>query len=336
MKIVHTFLPLNEPVISKNNLLLMTLSMLLAKKNYDKVVLYTNVETANFVRKIGLPYDEINDQLLEGKYFGTFSIPKMLVYSVQTEPYIHIDIDSFLFYKLTVSGQIRSAYNEGAKCMVSFDDYGMGFLNTYFLNTFKIKDLLPPDFVSQISFRDIPNMCIFGGENYELISEATLYCLKLYEENKNFFDSYYYNACIIEQLFIPSAIKLLIKDNKKYENVKIEYMFGENPTLFNFLGKETMEYPIEINSNGDKTIIENDLDLYEKNLYNFNGFLHLSGYKSYNKLLYIIRSKVIYDFGGIGYINKINEIYPEVLDYEKDFNHYQEMKKKSNKKKSLI
>lgn len=337
MKIVHTFLPITPPRINKQTIYHMTLSVLLAKKFYDNVVLYTNVETAEIVKKIGLPYNEINTKLLEGVETHTFSIPKLIVYAAQKEPFIHIDLDTFLFKKIEFNDiySIYSSYNEGLNEIIKVSNEGLGFFNTYIKNTFEIKDKLPEDFILNIDFSEIPNMSIFGGYNYDIITRASKYCLDLYYDNRDHFDKYYYNACIIEQLFIPSAIRLF--NMKKYEKVNFAYVYKkENPTQITFLPDNEWNYPFEIKSNGEKIVIEDDIDLYSRISYNFNGFLHLCGSKYYDKILYLLRSKIIFDFKESSYIRKINELFPEVLDFEKDLDHYEEMKKIFNKKKSII
>ena len=101
MKIIHTFLPVTYE-LDKRILYLMTASMLLAKKYYDNVVLYTDKKSAKIIREIGLPYTEINDTLLDGANIGTFTVPKMFVYKEQKEPFLHIDIDSLIFKKFNL------------------------------------------------------------------------------------------------------------------------------------------------------------------------------------------------------------------------------------------
>jgi len=318
MKIIHSYLPIKPYKISKQNIYLMTLSMLLAKKYYEKVVLYTNVETADIVRKIGLPYDEIDDILLEGIDVGTFSIPKLIVYSVQTEPYIHIDIDTFLFKKINfkIDGGVYSTLNEGIETF-KMDWYGESFYSTYIKSAFHLIKKLPKEFSDEVNFSEILNMSIFGGYNYKLISDATIFCLKIYDENKDFFDSNYYYACVIEQLFISAAMRMIITENKYDE--KFNFLFGRNiPNYINISDSENCPYPIEITSNDEKVIINNDLELNDFILYNFNGFLHIGGYKEFDKLLFLFRSRILIEFNGSIFLEKINQIFTERFDFEKD------------------
>lgn len=329
MKIIHTFLPVLYKDIPKHIIYLMTASMLLAKKYYEKVVLYTDEKTAKIVREIGLPYDEINDTLLNTIKVGTFSIPKMLVYKEQKEPYIHIDLDSFLYETIPFDDKISiySTFDEGRKLMINTDHGSLGFYNTYIKYTYEILDKLPKDFVKKIDFTEIPNMSIFGGYNYNLIADATSYCLDIYNKNSSFFDGKFYNACIIEQLFIPTAIKLLNNEN----DYKFNYLFKGIPNSIEF-PQENCEYPFIINSSSNIISFENDFDLYVNYNYNYNGYLHLCGFKNFEKMLYMLRTLILLDLDGEPYLNKINELFVEKFDYEKDNKHYEEMKKLLNNK----
>ena len=334
MKIIHTFLPVLYE-INKRTIYLMTASMLLAKKYYNNVVLYTDKKTAKIVREIGLPYDEINDALLDGIKVGTFSIPKLLVYKEQTDPFLHIDLDSFIYKKFFLDdfNGIYSAYNEGFKRPISLDNESLGFYNTYYKNTLKILDKLPIDFKSEIDFQDIPNMSLFGSYNAKLIADASDYCLNIYENNRDFFDNEYYNACIIEQLFIPVAIKLLNKN----QNYKFHYLCEKLSTSIEFVSKEKeYNFPFLVKSVHEIKVFDNELDLYENYNYNFNGYLHLCGFKNFDKILFLLRTLILLEFKGINYLNKINEIFPEKFDYEKDLKFYEDMNKNKNKNKTVI
>lgn len=323
MKIVHTFLPVLYKEIPKHIIYLMTASMLLARRYYEKVVLYTDKKTANIVRQIGLPYDEINDTLLDNVKVGTFSIPKLLVYKDQKEPYIHIDLDSFLFKRILFNDKksIYSTFDEGRKLMINTDHGSLGFYNTYIKYTYELLDNLPNDFVKKIDFTEVPNMSIFGGHNYELIAEATNYCLDIYEKNRNFFDGKFYNACIIEQLFIPTAIKLLY--NK--DNYRFNFLYSGIPNSIEFY-EENCEYPFIINSSSEIIEFKNEFDLYANYDYDYNGYLHLCGFKNFDKMLYVLRTIILLKLDGESYLNRINKLFVERFAYEKDSKHYEEMK----------
>lgn len=316
MKIIHTFFPVNNE-FNKETALQMTLSCLLARKHYNYVFLYTNKEIAKKVKELGIPYNVIDTEVLEGIECKTFSIPKLEVYAAQKEPYIHIDLDTFLFNKIEFDKvhYIYSTFAEGSKYMINFEDPDKGFYETYMKNSFLIQPKLPIDFVMHVSFKNIPNMSVFGGFEWELIAEASKYCLEIYKEHKDFFDSSFYNACIIEQLFIPAAIRKIIHEKKLdrggNQDPEFNFLFDENPTIINFEDKELMDYPYLIKSNSEEWTIKSDQELFDSIGYRFNGFLHLNGYKVLDRILFLIKEKLIYEERGIYILNKITLMFDE-------------------------
>lgn len=317
MKIIHTYQNTdNGGPLTRSTFYYMTLSALLAKRHYGHVVLYTNNEIAEMVRKIGIPYDEINTDLLNEVRVKTFSIPKMMVYTVQEEPFIHIDLDSFIFKSIDFpkTDLIYSTYAEGDGDVLNFDTSNSAFYNTYIKRTFEIQNKLPKEFLKFVKFNKIPNMSIFGGSNYKLIKEATEYCLNIYKETPSLFDNNYYNACVIEQLFIPSAIRMIL-NNVNHESFR--FLFKGNPSFVDFVPGNDWEYPFTIRSQNDKIKIEDNEILFKHVMYDFNGFLHLNGYKTMEELVFLLRQRIIEDFDGTKYIKVIDEYFPKKTKADK-------------------
>ena len=320
MKVIHTYIPAGGTKLDKSLIYNLTLSVLLAKRHYHNIVLYTNNEIGTLIKKIGIPYSEINTEVLNGVDVKTFSIPKMLVYAVQDEPFIHIDLDTFIYDKIDFGIQdIYSTYQEGTDQMIGYNESDVSFYNTYVKNAFKIQDRLPPEFIKHVKFSEIMNMSVFGGHKYELIAEASKYCLDIYDKEREFFDSNYYNACIIEQLFITSALRmLLVEENKNVKEEtsksKFNFIFEKNPTIVNFKKGKELEYPFEIESVDEVKEINDEHDLFRSALYEFNGFMHLCGYKGFDKFMFFIREKILFDFiPGKMYLSKIDKFFPEEL-----------------------
>ena len=335
MKIIHTYSEIRGGVIDKRNLYMMTLSLLLINKHYGKTKLYTDKENAKIIKEIGLPYDEIDDTLLNDFKTNTFSIPKLLVYSEQKEPFIHIDLDAFLFYKIDFNKEnvIYGSFNEGLNYVSKLNGGFIGFYNTYLHNTFRLLDRLDDEFKDNIYFNEVPNMSVFGGYQNDLISNASRYCLDLYEKNKLFFDNNYYNACIIEQLFIPTAMKMMDK------NTTFQFLHDQNKIINIEFGdsNDLNEYPIYIKKGLENLkTIKDDIDLCGTIFNEFYGFLHLFGSKMSNKIISILRGKIILEMKGIKYINKIDEICSENLGIEYDIDYYNDLIKQYNRRRNVI
>lgn len=317
MKIIHTYIPTDTTVITKDLIYCMALSALLAKRNYSNITLYTNKEIGALVKKIGIPYSEVNTTLLQDVKAKVFSIPKIIVYSVQEEPFIHIDLDTFIYKNIDFGSifKIYSTYKEGTDSMIGFNKGDLIFYDTYIKNAFAMQPDLPDEFLPHVKFSEIPNMSIFGGHNFQLIADASKYCLEIYKKEQYFLEHAYYNACIIEQLFISSAIRMLIgNQDAVHDNHKIgfNFVFPKNPTIIKFTHDHSWDYPFEIETNTETKKMRNDNDLFTNAVYEFGGFLHLNGYKNFSKLMFFIKSKILFDFiEGRYIIQKINDVFPD-------------------------
>jgi hypothetical protein len=316
MVAIHTYAPCggDKYFLTKSHSIMMVLSVLLIKKLFDKVVLYTTKEMAEIVIKIGVPYDEIITEPFENYKEKTFSIPKLITYSLQTEPFIHLDFDSFLFSlpKDLKNIDIFASYQDSP--IDEFTGfYGMlGIYDTYMNSTFEISKNLTEEFKSNINFFNIPNMCLFGGDDYNIIAESSKYCLEIYKNNRDFFNSKYNNACIIEQLFITTGIKML-------ENKEIDYIFPKNGNIGVFHNTNDMfttTYPLKFGLPNETLIIYNEQQLYEMIDYEFFNILHLCGSKNLDTILFLLKEIIIKKFNGDKYINIINEIFPNIENFD--------------------
>lgn len=85
----------------------MALSCLLLKKHYGRVTLYCNSKVRHLIiDQFKIPYDKVVEipefmNIYEG--CNLWALPKIYTYSLQTEPFIHVDCDWFMFDKLSTS-----------------------------------------------------------------------------------------------------------------------------------------------------------------------------------------------------------------------------------------
>ena len=315
MRILHTYIPTdNGAPLDRSHYYCMALSALLAKRHYGHIELYTNNKIKKSVEEIGIPYDVINTQLLNNTTFETFSIPKMMVYANQVEPYVHIDLDTFIYDKVDFTDEetTYSTFAEGNMMHLSFLKANRQFYNTYIVNAFKLQDKLPEEFLEHVKFNYIPNMSIFGGYKHELVAEASKYCLEIYYNNQEFFDRDFYNACIAEQLFIPAAMRMMQGGEVP---PLFTFLFKGNPTYFKFVNEsEKRDFPFEIVSENRLTYIKDETDLFKNIMNNFNGVLHLNGYKDFEKAIFLIRQRIITDFNREDIVNKIDEMFNDYIE----------------------
>jgi hypothetical protein len=317
MKIIHTYFQINGR-IDQNTLSMMTLSALLAKKNYGNIHLYCDKSTAELVKKIGIPYDTIDLSVLKNFKGKTFSIPKLLTFAAQTEPYIHIDFDTFIFDKIDFEKyEGRTIYahkdysNQSSSGYISL----FGFYNTYLNTLFEAKDILSKEILENIDVTHIPNMCIFGSYNYELVAKACNEIIDIYESNKKFWDKKFYNACVLEQLLIPTVMKKIepeyMTDGYNYYYLKEHNIFDideenyDNLDIIKFsMGNNVFEY-----KKSEKTVKLGDRKI--------GGWIHLNGYKVYDFFDKMVEYLLVKEFKeGIQYMNKICDHYGTNIDTE--------------------
>lgn len=312
MKAVHTYVPSREgfefnKYVAHN----MLLSVLYAQIHYDGIELYTNSETAKIVEEIGIPYDKIITEPFEEFESNTFSIPKILTYSLQEEEYVHLDIDTFVVSKIDCPGSVKFFYAHPDISMGDGENFqfGINMYQTYLKNTFEIKDRIPEDIKKHINFNDIPNMNVFGVRDYETTSKAANFCLKFYQENKEFFDSDFYNACIIEQLLMPAAIKHFYNDY--YKN---HYLLNsENVFRIQHKTKDAnrVTYPLEIFFENTRLLISEEPFLYQFVKYDYRTIVHLGGFKNLDVIQFLVKETINERFNRLDLIKKINKIFTE-------------------------
>jgi len=311
MKLIHTYAPSRDffrfNKITAQNMLL---SLFFAKKYFKHVELYATNEIADIVKKLKFPYDKIIvlDEF-ETLEYKTFSIPKLITYSKQTENFVHIDLDTFLYEKIDVNFNIPYFYHHNEINLDVMNNYQMciNLTETYLKNAHQLIKIVPHTIIKYIDVRDIPNMNVFGSTNPKIASESAKICLSIYEKNKDFFDAEYSNASIIEQLLIPATIKSLHGSN--YQN---HYITNSTKNFsFNSQGNNlnTANYPIEIKFDDCVININDEEHLFQFVNYDFRTIVHLSGYKNMDVFQFLVRETIIERFGGIELILNLDELF---------------------------
>lgn len=326
MIVVHTYVPARDGgEFNKELAYHMTLSMLLAKEQHGRVDLYTTKKIADLVRKFKIPYDNIITEPFEGFKYKTFSIPKLITFSLQTEPFIHIDLDTMLYDKVVLPKNLSIIYHSPSfffKLHSNYDSFKT-LHEIYLKGFFEIEDKLSEDFKMCVDFTNIPGMDIFGGTDYETISKASKMCLKIYEENKEHFDSNYFYACVIEQLFIPAAIKLIRRG--RFADVK--YLKNGDETLSINQKNKNIEYPIIMKCMGDTVTIQNEEKLYNYSKHDFGTPIHLGSWKSFDGIMFILKETIIDRFFGSKHVNEIEKHFKEDMGFNVISKRYKRYKR---------
>lgn len=217
MKVIHSYIPTSfrgskiYPVIWKELMYGQLLSALLAKREYGNISLYTNEDITKQVLDIGIPYDEINTEVLGGIKSSCYTYPKMKFFSQLTEPCMHIDTDTYIFNKIDFStAKTDTVYAHADQ------PFNMGYANdTKMLSEFinnvtevytalatlheeQLKDINP----LSVDLMKIPNGNITYIKNPEVFRQATNLALDYYYKNQSEIDSLKYGGVYVEQMII--------------------------------------------------------------------------------------------------------------------------------------
>lgn len=188
MRITQTFWTANQSLLNNSfgwispqaHLMSWALSCLSLRKNYDDVVLYTDSEGYRvFIELMKLPYtdvvvqyDDLHCPQLHWAY------PKMLTYSLQKEPFIHVDGDLYIPNRLNANienaGLIAQNVENGTKYYKSM----MGDILQ--------RQVVVPDFLHKELDRDsirAYNAGVLGGNDVDFIQEYCRSAFQIIEAN---------------------------------------------------------------------------------------------------------------------------------------------------------
>lgn len=174
----------DSEVVLKNRFYWM-LSSLLLKKHFPKTKFVGTQKAVNvLIKKLGLSFDEVeilSEDFMLNKNYHIWSAGKILVYSKQTEPFIHIDYDTFLWEALP-----EKILN--ASLVAMHDEFHhKGDFENFIKKAYGGENFLPikhyfPHEVSYHLENDIIqrpyNMSIFGGNDTNFIKDFALSSLK--------------------------------------------------------------------------------------------------------------------------------------------------------------
>lgn len=330
INVIQTFFYLGRQKIDKKLLYMSYLSAYSAVKIYGNCKLYTDSKTWEALKHYNIPYTDVDTTTLgdlKVKY-NSFAIPKLYSFMDQVDPFIHIDFDTFLLKKLDIEphNEVIYAYDDmsflkfdgddlrGAYKPVTFNDIEF-FYKSYLGSLISLKNCFSDEFLQSLNFDIIPNFCIFGGHNAELIKKAVQKQLDLYNNNKGVFDENSDMSHIIEQMSFFPFLQEVDKEFRYWQG-DIYGMKG----FFNRVKRLTKKYPFSIRNENDTIHIEThgrDYYNFPSKLEDLNKFIkekyHLSFYNkdAYQKLLWMDLGPFIH-LGGLKKCELMNKF---IIDY---------------------
>jgi len=218
--------------------------LLLRKYNTsNKIVLYANRSIIDIlVGKFNLPYDEFVDledlgQLAEWFYCW----PKLVTYSLQKSPFIHVDTDVF------ISAPLGKKFHN-AELIAQHEEKDSVFYRVVYDNAIADKIILPAFLEECYEDRFIKsyNAGLFGGKDLDFIKEYINEILKFTHNNqcqlKNSQKKFLYNV-LMEQWFFYALSRQKNKNVKTYyDSVITNFKMPGIPTPERIIYDSDMKY----------------------------------------------------------------------------------------------
>lgn len=320
MKVIHSYVD-KYNTLWKELCYTQYLSAVLAKKHYGNISFVSTPEIIEVVSKIGIPYTDYIDNLLEQSDVDTWSIGKIKVFSSTKEPFLHIDNDTFIFDKIDFSSYRKpfifshpdlagvAKYGSGLGTDLSklvntlnsaidgAPDFTYDLNNTYTRLFFKLISDTDPEILTNFDLSSIPNMNIVYVEDYNTFNKVGQKALDHYYRNKQVIDSEEFGPCYIEQLMLHQILRTDSKEYRKYsyKNKHVVFKripFGQLDQFNNVPNVDDVRFPFRgkltsickcCNQSFKKTIKINSRENIKEFLdIDFNGFLHLTYLKWYD------------------------------------------------------
>lgn len=280
------------------NLLSIKLSSTILKKLNKRIGIYSNKEFIDLLKKYEIDLDFYEDIENEIKSISTkrlFAVCKLYSNMIQTEPFMQIDTDLFLFdnfnFDLLESSPISFYFIEAIdpySPYLNYKSWKYNYLDSFNTLCKKFPNITYEEYTNPLIAY---NCAIVGGVNYKLISDIYTPIFNLIKNNKTYMQNLgQYPMPVLEQHIITGHLNKL-----GYTSTNINFASkGPLPLLF----KKGDEFIYKINENTsiissylkyNETIMLGEYyddwrnysnkKLLELKKEKFNGIMHLTGTK---------------------------------------------------------
>jgi hypothetical protein len=189
------------------------LSVELARTHFQKTILITDSTGIELlIDKYGLVFDKVTNELdcLQESSTYFWVLGKLKAYSLQTEPFIHLDNDVFLWQKPPDHFFSSEVFSQSLE-KLDIHDYCLFPLDVYIDS---LKGYIPEEFIwaAKKSLPFMFNMGVFGGNNLEFIVQYSRKAMKMITDPINFaawsrFSNTKSENLLIEQHFLYICVE---------------------------------------------------------------------------------------------------------------------------------
>ena len=345
MRILHSYIPTwNGDHLTKEIIYVQLLSALLAKREFGKIDFFTNPDIKKQILEIGIPYDNIDDEILNISNKELFSVFKMKVFKEMNEPFVHIDTDTFIYNHIDFS-KVNSAmfshpdipvpenldlYKTASQICTAYPnldetDYFFKAGRHSYLNLFDKLSLEHSEFKKKnIRVCEIPNMNIVAVNNYSDFKLASEMALEHYYKNRDVIYNTKNGECYIEQLMIHLNLMEISNDYlNDVKNNKTFLMKGPPVKVVSKYDwpKTEIEYPITIFQNSIYDGVNpNEIEINNLHYMKTHQNTYVTGYTDMVKLIQIksledLPNYFNFDFNGVNHLSfyKWNDVFQALI-----------------------
>lgn len=228
----------------KHHLLAWVLSFETARKHYPKTSLITDDEGARLlVDELDLPFEHVSTELnaLHNQDSDWWSLGKLYAYRVQTEPFVHLDTDVFLWKPLPEKLERSSVFAQNPEPFSSIFCYRPERVERAL--RYPKQGWLPEEWVwYRRARRNQRGDCcgIFGGARTDFIRYYADAALRLVSDPANQrglsrFTEKVNSMVLIEQYLLAACVEYHSSANPSstFADVRIEYLFNSLAQMYN-------------------------------------------------------------------------------------------------------
>ena len=219
----------------------MTYSCLTLRKFYDDVELYTDDFGIHLFRdELQLPYTRYHNVLNDLDIDDSFwAFGKIFTYSLQEEPFLHVDNDIFIWEKFPKRLELADVAGQNVEWVTpsATDDY------TTALNYLRKNVPVCPRIILDSECRQAVNMGVFGGSDIEFIQRYALLAMKSIKDAS----PYLVSADVKNGVFNIIFEQLLLSEMAKKEARKMAYMIEncDSSDFSQYINIETAQFDVK-------------------------------------------------------------------------------------------
>lgn len=303
MRVIYSYINLYDPNYIPLDTLFIGLHSALKSTNlYANVDLLTSKEVIKKIKNLNLPFTNLIE--FSNPYNSNIDIiPKLIAYTLQKEPYIHLDMDLILNERLSVENSlpVQFAHKDIEKnwSLSLVNDYN----KCYFEPAKYFNEKYGLGFNHNLKLSEIPNMGIVSVNDVDLFKKCTNDTLNFYHENKNIFDNNFSWNVYLEQATIH---KKLIENSEKYRQsiINEKQCFFDKSILFK-IEKNNKKTELYDFYNDEKKEFMFFKDILDDSFLNDAPSIHFMGnLKKSNRVQLLIIHSLIQDFG-LEYVQRV-------------------------------